>query len=853
MPFSVRWYTLLNHAEDFPPGATLVTPLSRKRFRITDTQEHRVIIEFTDSGDARPLQHDQFETLYQHIRKADSCFDLNRIPSDAEPYAAVLTLHPRYEIDADAGIIRETDELTATQVLDAGGPAGTGTPEEADRFEPDLNVYDDAPLLIDDLDRLNLTDLADLETPHLISLVTLLSDVQCSANGLRKDVREVLLNRLHHNRPIHRQYGSVQRTIHRQERKDLGEVYTPQIIARLIVHASMNSSDDIVLDPAVGTGMFLVEAYDWLNDHNGMTHQQVVDQIAGVDVNRSAAHFAVINLARQNLDAKTERTNIHVEDFFDIGPEQHLLSTETADIDEGDEDSDKTAGKMFADVNVIVGNPPYINRNEIDDKDAKRDHLPSKYATYGEDYISKKSDIYQYFFTKGLEWLDDGGRLGYLTSYKWTTIKSGEGLMNYFLNNAKIKGIIWFNKALFEDAMVNTCVTLLEKQGGDDPDNKKERAENIVPFFRLEEKRPISEILDLLDSDISHEGDNYRVICRKQSELANEKKWSRFLIAPTEYFKLVQHDKITTLPEICQTEGYLTGIKTQCDDFFKVDENTVEKYEIPDEYLTSGLMTKRDIEDGAFLFTADDTEEYFIDLHDIVLDVIDESESSPIVSEDGEVKASNKVDTIQRLVFERLRNDGHDKFTDYIKEKGEKHDYPPKNKDGSHDLSHTIYRRGEAWFDLDVLETPELVIPETRKHNPGVMWNVDKLAVKDIGRPVYLTAGGEMLMGGIMNSAIGRLFIESHGRISGGQAIRVMVYDMKTLPVVDPRELDEEEAERIRNAFDDWITDPSNTEYNDELDEAVLSTLGWEDRVEEIQYIAERMKNIRSESANTRS
>jgi hypothetical protein len=420
--------------------------------------------------------------------------------------------------------------------------------------------------------------------------------------------------------------------------------------------------------------------------------------------------------------------------------------------------------------------------------------------------------------------------------------------MNYFLNNSKIKGIVWFNKTLFGDAMVNTCVTLLEKQDEDNPDNKQERDENVVPFLRLEEKRPISEILDLLEADISHEGDNYRVIRRKQSKLADEKKWSRFLIAPTEYFELVQHEKITTLPKICRTEGYLTGIKTQCDDFFKINEETAAEYEIPEEYLTPGLMTKRDIENGAFLFTADDTHEYFIDLHDLVLDVIDEIESSPIVSEDGEVQGSNKVDTIQRLVLERLRNAGHNKFADYIEEKGKKHDYPPKNGDGSHNLSHNIYTRGEVWFDLDELETPELVIPETRQHNPGVMWNVDKLAVKDIGRPVYLTAGDEKLMGGIMNSAIGRLFIESHGRISGGQAIRVMVYDMNTLPVVDPRKLGEEEKERIRNAFNDWITDPGNEKYNDELDEAVLSALDWKDRVDEIQDIAERMKNIRNES-----
>lgn len=35
-------YTLLDEAKDLPEGATLVTPLTDERIRITDTQEHRV-------------------------------------------------------------------------------------------------------------------------------------------------------------------------------------------------------------------------------------------------------------------------------------------------------------------------------------------------------------------------------------------------------------------------------------------------------------------------------------------------------------------------------------------------------------------------------------------------------------------------------------------------------------------------------------------------------------------------------------------------------------------------------------------------------------------------------------------
>jgi hypothetical protein len=222
MPFSVAWTTLIEEAEELPGGATLITPLSHKRFRITDTQEHRIIIEMEDSGDARPLQREQFETLYHRIQDAPDGFEVDRLPPDAEPYAAVLTLHPRFEINETAGEIHETDSVTGTQVIDRGEPG-----DESERTEPDVSVYADALLLIDALERNELTTLEEMETNALVNLYTLLSDVQRGANELRQDVADVLLDRLHHDRPVHGQYGSVQRTTRRSTSlKDEEEVLT---------------------------------------------------------------------------------------------------------------------------------------------------------------------------------------------------------------------------------------------------------------------------------------------------------------------------------------------------------------------------------------------------------------------------------------------------------------------------------------------------------------------------------------------------------------------------------------------------------------------------------------------------
>jgi len=48
-----------------------------------------------------------------------------------------------------------------------------------------------------------------------VALCTLCSDVQRNANELRQGIADVSLDRLHHDQPVHGQYGSVQRTSRR--------------------------------------------------------------------------------------------------------------------------------------------------------------------------------------------------------------------------------------------------------------------------------------------------------------------------------------------------------------------------------------------------------------------------------------------------------------------------------------------------------------------------------------------------------------------------------------------------------------------------------------------------------------
>ncbi|HET7323911.1 MAG TPA: hypothetical protein VFJ06_06240 [Halococcus sp.] len=218
IPFGATWGTLCERCEELSEDATLITPLANKRFRVTDVREPRIIIEDTDTGDSQPLQREQFEALAESTGDAVGGFELERLPPKAEPYAAVLALHPRYVLDQQDGTLTELAEADESAVLDETPHLSMAGDDDqpTEREEPDVSVYADMLLLIDALEREDPTAPEAIETPALVNLYTLLSDVQRNANTLRKDVSDVLLQRIQHDRAVHGQFGSIQRTTRRK-------------------------------------------------------------------------------------------------------------------------------------------------------------------------------------------------------------------------------------------------------------------------------------------------------------------------------------------------------------------------------------------------------------------------------------------------------------------------------------------------------------------------------------------------------------------------------------------------------------------------------------------------------------
>ena len=61
MTFEMRWHALRDECNDLLEDATLVAPLTDRRFRIAEVQTDRIIIEFADSQNSRTLPRDRSE------------------------------------------------------------------------------------------------------------------------------------------------------------------------------------------------------------------------------------------------------------------------------------------------------------------------------------------------------------------------------------------------------------------------------------------------------------------------------------------------------------------------------------------------------------------------------------------------------------------------------------------------------------------------------------------------------------------------------------------------------------------------------------------------------------------------
>lgn len=104
---------------------------------------------------------------------------------------------------------------------------------------------------------------------------------------------------------------------------------------------------------------------------------------------------------------------------------------------------------------VVIGNPPYVSHDKID----FRDHLKSCYTCF-----EAFSDLYCYFFEKGVSILTTNGYLNFITSNSFLKAEYGKPLRDLFNEQGQFLELINIEDAqIFEDATVNTVIANFSK------------------------------------------------------------------------------------------------------------------------------------------------------------------------------------------------------------------------------------------------------------------------------------------------------------------------------------------------------------------------------------------------------
>lgn len=315
-------------------------------------------------------------------------------------------------------------------------------------------------------------------------------------------------------------------------RKAGGVFYTPTFIVDYIVQHTLSkllegkkpgprgsASKIKIVDPACGSGSFLIVAYqyllDWHRDryvedgpekhrkelYQGpgglwlLTTQEkkriLLNSIYGVDIDTQAVEVTKLSLLLKVLEGESNQSLISQLQLF----KERVLPDLDRNIKCGntlidstfygihqlsfmDEDTQYRINAFdwegaFPQVfsgddpgfDAVIGNPPYIRIQAL------KEWAPIEVEYYKKAYQSASKgnyDIYVVFVERGLSLLNNYGQLGFILPHKFFNAQYGEPLRALLSEHKNLSAIVHFgDKQIFEQATTYTCLLFLDKAGSD--------------------------------------------------------------------------------------------------------------------------------------------------------------------------------------------------------------------------------------------------------------------------------------------------------------------------------------------------------------------------------------------------
>lgn len=270
----------------------------------------------------------------------------------------------------------------------------------------------------------------------------------------------------------------------KSHRKEQGIYYTPNYIVDYIIkhtlgellkNKKVNVKKIRVLDPACGSGSFLIKAFDVLNEyyarHDKDYTQTEMDfqtgipfttkvkilenNIFGVDLDKQAVEITQLNLLLRIAEKGNKLPLLQQN----IKCGNSLIDDETVTGDEAFNWEDEFP-EVFKDgrFDVVIGNPPYVfARGEKFSEQVK------KYYYDNFELASYQLNTYLLFINQAYKLLNKDGYLGFIIPNTWLTIDTFVGLRKFLLEETGNLQIINIYDKVFQDANVDTCLLLFKK------------------------------------------------------------------------------------------------------------------------------------------------------------------------------------------------------------------------------------------------------------------------------------------------------------------------------------------------------------------------------------------------------
>jgi len=292
-----------------------------------------------------------------------------------------------------------------------------------------------------------------------------------------------------------------------------GVYYTPTYIVDYIVENTVGklledkkpqqAAKLKILDPACGSGSFLIGAYQYLLDWHrnwyvdndtkkyakkGILYEGpggdwrlstsekkriLLNNIHGVDIDSQAVEVTKLSLLLKVLEDETQLSLFKERALPDLGNNikcgNSLIGPdfyESQQIGMFDEEERYRINafdwkKEFPEImksggfDAVIGNPPYVRQETIGDL---KQYLEQHYQVY-----HGMADLYAYFIERGVSLLKKRGLFGFIVSNKWMRANYGMPLRNWMKEQHIVKIIDFGDLPVFQKETTYPCILLLSK------------------------------------------------------------------------------------------------------------------------------------------------------------------------------------------------------------------------------------------------------------------------------------------------------------------------------------------------------------------------------------------------------